>query len=268
MSSLKARLWVPSFALTSRELVRFWRQKSRLLGALGTPLIFWFILGSGMGSAFRISTGHSGMNYLEYFFPGTVAMILLFTSIFSSISLILDRQSGFLQGVYVAPVSRSAIVLGTCGGGAVLSVFQGMVFLLVALWEGYTLTPMNFCLVTLAMVVFSFALTAFSFFFASRIDSVQGFHAIMNIVLFPLWLISGALFPISEAPTWLQYLMKVNPISYGVALIRQALYFGQEQTLAGIPSFGICLGVVGIFGIASLGASLWTLNRHFPTQKR
>src|SRR5687767_6115575 len=202
-----------SVSLWRREMVRFLRQRSRMVGALGSPLIFWLLLGSGVGSSFRLGPGNTSdsMGYLEYFFPGTVVLILLFTSIFSTISIIEDRKEGFLQAVLVAPMPRSAFVLGKLLGGTTLALMQGVIFMLLAPLAGISVAAIPQTLVLLAIV--AFGLTALGYVIAWRMDSTQGFHAIMNLFLIPMWLLCGAVFPTSGAPGWLQSVILINPLT-------------------------------------------------------
>jgi ABC-2 type transport system permease protein len=151
-------------------------------------------------------------------------MIVLFTSIFTMMSVIEDRKEGFLLSVLVAPVSRSAIVLGKVMGGTTLSTIQGLIFLIFAPWVGVHLGFGGFLLVTLTVFLVSFALTALGFAIAWPMDSSQAFHAIINLFLIPLWLLSGALFPLSGASGWLRALMRINPLTYGVEALRELLY--------------------------------------------
>src|SRR3954463_9747561 len=214
----------PSLSLCHRELVRFLRQRHRIIGALATPLVFWLLIGAGMNRSFK-SDVPGGENYLHYFFPGTVLMILLFTAIFSTISVIEDRREGFLQGVLVAPVSRMSIVLGKILGGTILAFGQGLVFLLLAPLVGVRFTIASFGLALVTMFVVSFALTALGLCIAWRMNSTQGFHAIMNLFLMPMWFLSGALFPVAGAWRGLQIVMRLNPLTYGLAAIRRTLAF-------------------------------------------
>src|SRR4051812_37685722 len=149
----------PAISLCHRELIRFLRQRHRIIGALATPLVFWLLIGAGMNRSFK-SDMPGDENYLHYFFPGTVLMILLFTAIFSTISVIEDRREGFLQGVLVAPVSRMSIVLGKVLGGTILAFGQGLVFLVLAPLIGIHLSLASFALALIAMAIMSFALTA------------------------------------------------------------------------------------------------------------
>src|SRR6266516_6568730 len=203
--------WIPGtlmgyvLAVTTlwrREIVRFLRQRNRIVGALGTPLVFWLLIGSGLGSSFRSSGG--GERYLEYSFPGTLALIVLFTSIFSTISIIEDRQTGFLQSVLVAPVRRSAITLGKVLGSSSLALVQALIFLTLAPTVGIGLTPGKVVLLCGILFLIAFELSAIGYFIAWKMDSTQGFHAIMNLFLMPMWLLSGSFFPASGAPAWLR----------------------------------------------------------------
>src|SRR5438874_13075582 len=156
-------LMLPAVSLARRELVRFLRQRNRVIGALATPIVFWMLVGGGMGRSFRAPGLPDGENYLQYFFPGTILMILLFTAIFSTISIIEDRREGFLQSVLVAPVSRMAIVLGKVLGGTVLAFGQGLIFLLLGPLVGLHMTPAGWAGALGMMLVMSFALTALGF---------------------------------------------------------------------------------------------------------
>ena len=183
-------IWLPAYSLWQREIVRFYRQKARVAGVIASPLIFWVVLGAGFAHSFSAGEGSSS-HYLAYFFPGSVAMIVLFTAIFSMMSLIQDRNEGFLLSVLAAPVSRSSVVLGKVLGGATLAAIQGIIFLVFAPLVGVHLTPAAIGLSILAVLMISFELTALGFAIAWPMDSTQAFHAIVNMLLIPLWLLSG-----------------------------------------------------------------------------
>jgi len=225
-----------------REMIRFYRQPSRVVGALGTPFVFWLLIGSGIGSSFR------EMNYAIYFFPGTIMMILLFTAIFSTISLIEDRREGFMQSVLVAPISRSSLVLGKILGGATLAFIQGLLFLLLAPIVGISLSLTGWLVTSAVLFLNAFALTGLGFIIAWKLQSIQGFHAIMNLFLIPLWFMSGALFPPEGAPTWIQVVMKCNPLTYGMALLRRAM-FGDQADVLQLPPVAMSLVITIVFGL-------------------
>ncbi len=242
---------LPAVSLWWREVIRFLRQRSRIVGALGSPLLFWILLGSGLGSSFHSPQAPAGMGYLEYFFPGTVALILLFTAIFSTISIIEDRREGFLQAVLAAPVPRSSIVLGKILGGTTLALLQGLLFLALAPWAGISLSLTSVVVCTGVMFIVALGLTALGFLLAWRLDSTQGFHAIMNLFLIPMWLLSGAAFPPSGSSGWIGWVMKINPLTYGVAAIRRGLYAGNYGAgwdgAAQLPAMRVCFGISLLF---------------------
>lgn len=255
---------LPIITLLERELVRFFRQKSRVIGAFATPLIFWALLGSGMGSSFSYPASIAAKShhanaggYLAYFFPGTVAMILLFTSIFSNISLIQDRNEGFLQSVMVAPIPRTSLVLGKLLGGTTIAVLQGGIFLLFSPLIGIHLTFYSVLLSLISMFIVSFALSALGFSFAWKLNSIQGFHSIMNLMLFPMWLLSGAVFPISGASSWVSFFMQINPLTYGVAALRESL----TQINFNFPALALELGIMAIFALIAFFASVIVVTR-------
>jgi len=218
----KDELLLPAFTLWWREVVRFYRQRTRVVGVIASPVLFWLVIGSGFGTSFRSGAGNQ--HYLDYFYPGALIMIVLFTSIFTMMSVIEDRKEGFLLSVLVAPVSRSAIVLGKVLGGTTLSTIQGLIFLVFAPLVGIHIGLGRYVLVVITVFLVSFALTALGFAIAWPMDSNQAFHAIINLFLIPLWLLSGALFPLSGASTWLRLLMQINPLTYSVEALRQLLY--------------------------------------------
>ncbi len=217
---------LPALTLWERELRRFRRQHSRVIGAFGTPIVFWLLLGSGIGTSFRSSGTGQSMNYLEYFYPGTMLLVVLFTSIFSTFSVIEDRKEGFLQAVLVAPVSRLAIVFGKVLGGTTLAVLQGVILLFLAPLLGVRISFSKALVVALGLLLLSLWLTAAGFAIAWRISSSSGFHGIMNLLLMPMWMLSGALFPMEGAAGWLQWVMRANPLTYALILLREPLYWG------------------------------------------
>ena len=251
----------PVLTLCRRELVRFYRQRSRIIGVVASPLVFWFLIGSGLGGSFRHPSAPPEMNYLQYFYPGTIVLIMLFTSIFSTISIIEDRKEGFLQSVLVAPITSSSIALGKILGGTLLSVFQGAILLALAPFVGIALDFRSFLIVLVTLLVLSFGLTGLGSLIAWRMDSTQGFHAIMNLFLIPLWLLSGALFPASGAAEWLSKIMMFNPLSYGVAALRHGLYVSGHTATKDLSSFSFSLLVIMLFALLMFFASSAAVRR-------
>jgi ABC-2 type transport system permease protein len=252
----KDELVLPALTLWWREIVRFYRQRARVVGVIASPVVFWLVIGSGFGTSFRSGATATSQHYLDYFYPGALIMIVLFTSIFTMMSVIEDRKEGFLLSVLVAPVARSAIVLGKVLGGTTLATIQGLIFLVFAPLVGVHLDFGGFLLIVLAVFLVSFALTALGFAIAWPMDSTQAFHAIINLFLIPLWLLSGALFPLSGASVWLRVIMRLNPLTYGVETLRDLLYpasQGEFSLLASIST--LVLFSLFMFGLAFLMAN-------------
>jgi len=252
-----AGILLPAFTLWWREIVRFYRQTTRVIGVLASPLVFWLVIGSGFGTSFRSGGGAGQQHYLDYFYPGALIMIVLFTSIFTMMSVIEDRKEGFLLSVLVAPVPRTAIVLGKVLGGTTLAAVQGMVFLIFAPFAGVRLEPLQILLVALVVFLVSFSLTALGFAIAWPMDSPQAFHGIVNLFLIPLWLLSGALFPLNGASGWIRVIMRLNPLTYGVEALRGLLYPGVETSFP-LPS---SMATLLLFSLVMFGLALLMVNR-------
>ena len=251
--------------LTRREIVRFLRQRNRVIGALATPLVFWFLIGSGVGKSFSGSGGSPGggpaastVSYLHYFFPGTLLLIVLFTAIFSTISIIEDRREGFLQGVLVSPIPRAAFVLAKLLGGTFLALAQCLVIYFLALGFGLPFSIGAFFLFLGTVIVLGLGLTALGYLIAWPLDSTQGFHAIMNLFLMPLWFLSGALFPPGGSAGWLQWMIRLNPLSYGLTLLRLALEPGMVRTPAMLDPVLSGVVMVAFSALLTYGAIVLT----------
>ena len=257
-SGSNAGLLLPSFSLWWREIVRFYRQRARVVGVIASPLLFWLVIGSGFGTSFRSNGTAGGQHYLNYFFPGALIMIVLFTAIFTMMSVIEDRKEGFLLSVLVAPVSRSVIVLGKVLGGATLATAQGVIFLVFAPALGVLFTLASFGLTVLAIFLVAFSLTALGFIIAWPMDSTAGFHAVINLFLIPLWLLSGSLFPLSGASIWIRLLMRINPLTYGTEALRSLLFPGSAST--GL-SLGANFAVLALFTLIMFAFSFLVANR-------
>jgi ABC-2 type transport system permease protein len=258
-----------AWMLARREWVRFFRQPFRVIAALGQPILFWVLFGTGLHGAFRGAS--EGENFMTYFLPGTTALILLFTAIFSTISIIEDRREGFLQGVLVAPPARWAIVLGKSLGGAAIAWAQAIFFLGLALVVGAL--PFSAGLVGLGAFLFLAAvgITCLGVCFAWPMDSTQGYHAAMNLVLLPMWLLSGAFFPVPAmelgqpvGQSIMHWFMRVNPMTYIVAGIRHCMHTGLEAavpTSGWVPSVGLCWWITIAFVVGTAVAATWIVQR-------
>ncbi|MBI2027509.1 MAG: ABC transporter permease [Deltaproteobacteria bacterium] len=254
---------LPVYSLWLREIVRFLRQRKRVVSALGQPLIFWALLGFGFQSTFVYPNQQASISYLKYFFPGIIALVVLFTAIFSSFSLIEDKNEGYLQGVFVSPITRLGLVLGKVLGGATLATFQACLFLILAPLVGFSLTLLSVLLFIVLSFLISILLTAFGYCLAWKMDSSQGFHAVMMLILMPLWFLSGAFFPQTNLPWLLKVVMTLNPMTYVVAIIRRVLHWKEMYLLVDTPSLALSFLVILVFlGVTSYLAWRQT-NRSF-----
>ena len=257
ISPASAGVILPAFTLWWREIVRFYRQPGRVVGVLASPLVFWVVLGSGFGTSFRSGSATGQNHYLDYSYPGILILIVLFTSIFTMMSVIEDRKEGFLLSVLVAPVPRTAIVLGKVLGGTTLAGVQGMIFLIFAPFAGVHLNLIQVLLVAAVVFLVSFSLTALGFAIAWPMDSSQAFHGIVNLFLIPMWLLSGALFSITGASGWLRIIMRLNPLTYGVDALRSLLYPGTETT---VP-LSSAMATLVLFSLVMFALALLMANR-------
>jgi daunorubicin resistance ABC transporter membrane protein len=235
--------------LVRRDLTRFFRERSRVLGAVLQPLLFWLMIGSGMAGSFRLP-GSEQVSYLEYFYPGVLVMIVLFSAIFTTMSVIEDRHSGFMQSVLVAPGSRVSLVMGKSLGSTLIAMIQGALFILLAPFAGFAFSNMAFVPLLGGLVLTSLALCTLGFAVAWWLDSTSAYHVVMSVVLLPLWILSGAMFP-GRAGSVMQLVVRANPLSYAVAAVRRGVY---GSTLpAGMPALSVSgtaaleLGVLAVF---------------------
>ena len=243
-------------ALVGRDLRRFFRQPSRVVGSVAHPLILWAVLGAGFADSFRAAAG--GANYLAYFLPGTIVLAMLFTAIFSTMSVIDDRHHGFLQAVLVAPVSRPALVLGKTLGGVTIALVQAVAFVLLAPLAGFSLATMNLPLVLAALALAALGFTALGFAAAWWIDSTQGYHGLMSVALIPLWMLSGAMFPAAGSQGWVRVLMRLDPMTYAVSAVRRGLT-GALDAAGG--SMVVDLSVTAVFAVLAIGLAVVVCQR-------
>lgn len=225
--------FLPAITLWQRELVRFWRQKSRVLGVVASPLMIWLLIGYGSDSLAR-------------FYSGALVLTVMFSAIFSTISIIEDRREGFLLSMMVSPAPRTSLVLGKIAGSATLAWIQGLIFLCFAPLAGVRVELVE--LIPIAAVVFliSFTLTGMGFVIAWRMESTAGFHAIMNLLLVPMWMVSGSLFPVATAHGFVKWIMWVNPLTYSISLLNFTLHLpnatpGPMESLIVTAAFGLAL---------------------------
>jgi ABC-2 type transport system permease protein len=225
--------FLPAMTLWQRELVRFWRQKSRVLGVVASPLVFWLLIGYGS-------------NDLARFYSGALVLTVMFSAIFSTISIIEDRREGFLLSMLVSPAPRTSMVLGKIAGSATLAWIQGLIFLCFAPLAGVRVELVELIPIAAAVFLISFTLTGLGFVIAWRMDSTSGFHAIMNLLLVPMWMVSGSLFPMATAHGFVKWIMWVNPLTYSISLLNFTLHLpnatpGPVESLIVTAAFGLVL---------------------------
>ncbi len=236
-----------------RQMKRYMRSRSRIVGSLGQPILFLVALGFGLGPIFQKA---GGGNYIDFLVPGVIAQAILFTAIFSGIELIWDRQFGFLKETLVAPVSRLSIMVGRTLGGATIATLQGIIVLLLSLAFGFfpysiLALPATFAI----MFLIAFLFTTLGTAIASALEDFQGFQLIMSFLVMPLFFLSGALFPLKGAPSFLVAISSFNPLTYGVD--------GLRETLTNVTNFGlgIDIAVLGILSVALLVIGSYLFSR-------
>jgi ABC-2 type transport system permease protein len=227
--------------LWRRDMLRFKAERSRWMGAVFQPLVFWALIGFGMGQRFQSASSES---YVEYFFPGSLAMVVLFTAMFASMSIIEDRNTGFLQSVLVLPKARKGVLSGKLASLLTLALAQAALFLLFSPLANLDVSRFSGSLVV-SLSLGTLGLSAFSLAGAWILNSIAGYHAIMALILFPLWVLSGAMFPMDSG--WQALVLWANPIGYLVSGVRLSL---QGQSLFDAAHFGVLAGLIGVFAIA------------------
>lgn len=206
-----------------REMIRFLRDRIRIVTSLAQPVFYLFILGTGLSPLVQAGPTQS-FDFRTFMFPGVIAMTLVFTSIFSALSIVWDREFGFLREMLVAPVSRGAIVTGKCLGGATVATAQGTIMLLLAGLVHVPYAPLLLVSLILEMALAAFALTAFGVLIASRMQQIQSFQVVMQFFVLPMFFLSGAVFPLNRLPAWLAVLTKIDPLSYAVDPMRRTVF--------------------------------------------
>jgi ABC-2 type transport system permease protein len=231
-----------------RDLICYFRERSRLLGSISRPILWLFIFGMGLRPTFH---GTGNLTYTEFIFPGVIAMTLLFTAIQSAISIIWDREFGFLKEVLVAPVSRASVAVGKGLSGATLALIGGLITLLFAPFIGVHLSIVSFLVLIPLMFLLGFAITGVGILIAARMTSFEGFGTISNFLIMPMYFMSGAIFPPHDLPEWLMVLVRINPLTYGVDLLRGAIvnqhYFPYGQDLLFLVCFAVIVTAISFW---------------------
>jgi len=271
MEAVFRGMWVIAY----RDLLRFVQERARLISSFAMPLLFLVIFGAGFSRVIGNLT--PGVDFIQFIYPGIIAMSVLMGSLMSGLSVVWDREFGFLREVLVAPLSRTGIVLGKAGGTALIALGQGLVMLVLAPFVGVTISPMMVLKLIPLLIIVSVSLSGLGILIASRMRSQQGFQMLVQIIIMPLVFLSGVFFPVNNVPAWLEVISKINPLTYGVDAIRQ-VFLGAELPAmvgsAGNPGYAIGVTVFGhtmsvlddamviaALGIVLLTAAVWSFNK-------
>jgi ABC-2 type transport system permease protein len=277
-----ARLHVPARSLRSelrairivwrRELIRFSRDRLRIVTALVQPFLFLFVLGTGLSQL--ASAGTHGVNFRTFVYPGVLCMAVMFTAMFSAASIVWDREFGFLREMMVAPVRRSSLVLGKCLGGATVATFEGIIVILIGPLVGVPYVPILLLEIFALQLLLAFAITAFGAMAAARVSQMQSFMALTQMVVMPMFFLSGALFPVAHLPRWLAILNRLDPLTYAVDPMRRAVFAHIDISAAarraldpGVTWWGwhvpglLEAGVVAVLGLVMLSVAIWEFSQ-------
>ncbi len=251
-------IWVIAY----RELLRFVQDRPRMFSSFSMPIIFLIIFGAGFGRL--IGQMMPGVDYIQFMYPGILAMTVLMTSVMSGVSIVWDREFGFLKEVLVSPLSRSGVLVGKAVGAATIAIIQGAIMLVLAPIVNVPINLGTVLALLPLLLILSLALSGLGLLIGARMRSQQGFQIVMQLVIFPMMFLSGIFFPVSGVATWLEVLSKLNPVTYGIDAIRQ-VFLGTE--VAGVTVFGHTMGivdsaiVVAMAGVVFLTTAIWSFNK-------
>jgi len=241
----------PIYVICLREFIKFFREKSRLLGTLARPVLWLFVVGNGMSALIKPQAGFS---YLQFIFPGMIGMTILFSSIFSSISIVWDREFGFMKEMLVAPISRLSIVIGKALSGTLISVAQAVLILVLVPFLGIKLSFFEFIEVVAIATLVSFCITSLGILIAARLTSFDGFNIIMNFLVMPMFFLSGAMYPVSSMPPALRQLTHLNPLTYGIDAFKHVLLRNATPPVG--PEFSLSLDLFIVLAVSVIMLTL------------
>ena len=258
MTGFFRSVWVIAY----REFLRFIQDRPRMFSSFTMPLVFLVIFGAGFGKL--IGQMMPGVDYIQFMYPGILAMTVLMTSVMSGVSIVWDREFGFLKEVLVSPLNRSGVIVGKAIGAATIAIIQGAIMLVLAPILNVPIDLGTVLALLPLLLILSLSLSGLGLLIGARMRSQQGFQILMQLVIFPMMFLSGIFFPVSGVATWLEVLSKINPVTYGIDAIRQ-VFLGTE--VAGVTVFGHTMGilesalVVAVVGVVLLAAAIWVFNR-------
>ena len=252
------------YTIWYRDILRFWHDKMRMIGSITFPLLFLFVFGSGLSA--RMGVLGPGIDFTQFIFPGIIGMTVLMSSFMAGVSVVWDREFGFLKEVLVAPISRASVAIGKTLGAATVALLQGTLILLFAPLIGVSLSVLTVLALLPLMFLLAVSLGSLGILLATRIRSMEAFQAVMQMLMFPMVFLSGAFFPLQGLPTWMNILVKVNPATYGIAPIRQVI-------LGAAPGFSYSISLLGhtlslwdnvtilaVFGAAMILLAIWSFG--------
>jgi ABC-2 type transport system permease protein len=252
------------YTIWYRDILRFWHDRMRMVGSIIFPLLFLFIFGSGLRGS--MGFGDSGIDYTQFIFPGIIGMTVLMNSFMSGVSVVWDREFGFLKEVLVAPISRTSVAIGKTLGSTTIAMLQGTLIILFAPIVGVSFTASTLLAIMPLMLLLAVSMSSMGILLATRIKSMQAFQVIMQMLMFPMIFLSGVFFPVEGLPTWMNVLVKINPATYGIAPIRQVMLGTAADSPLGITVLGHTMSVwdnvavVAAFGIVMTALSIWSFN--------
>ena len=252
------------YTIWYRDLLRFWHDKMRMVGSITMPLLFLFVFGSGLSA--RMGSIGPGVDFAQFIFPGIIGMTVLMSSFMAGVSVVWDREFGFLKEVLVAPISRDAVAMGKALGAATIALIQGMIIMLFAPLIGVSLSVWTVLALLPLMFLLAVSVGSLGILIATRIRSMEAFQAVMQMLMFPMVFLSGVFFPLDGLPNWMGILVKLNPVTYGVAPIRQVVLAASAGETFSISVFGHTMsilenvGVMAVFGATMILLAMWSFG--------
>ena len=247
-----------------RDLLRFWQDKMRMVTSVIFPLLFLFVFGSGLSS--RMGMLGEDIDFAQFMFPGVIGMSVLMSSFMGGVSVVWDREFGFLKEVLIAPINRASVTIGKALGSSTIAMIQGIIILLFAPLIGVTLSVKTVLLLLPLMLLLSISISSMGILLATRIRSMEAFQAVTQMLMFPMMFLSGIFFPVQGLPSWMNVLVKINPATYGIAPIRQVMLGGGPESPFTITILGHAMSVwdnvivTAVFGIVMVLLAMWSFS--------
>lgn len=252
------------YTIWYRDILRFWHDKARMISSITLPVLFLFVFGSGLGASMGLLG--AGVDFSQFIFPGIIGMSVFMGSFMSGVSLVWDREFGFLKEVLVAPISRVSVALGKALGSATVATLQGMIILIFAPLIGISFSLLTVLALLPLMFLLAISMGSMGILLATRIKSMEAFQAVMQMLMFPMIFLSGVFFPMQGLPTWMSVLVKINPATYGIAPIRQVILGASLNSPFAINLFGHVMSiwdniaVLAAFGVVMILLAMWSFG--------